>query len=176
MLPTNRALLLVLIAAPIMALGAWLPFMEWIAWGYVVIVLSVFFIDWRMAGDIKQFDLTRQHDTKLSLGAENPIRISLRNRSWRGISFTVRDEAPEQFKIETRTLEGQIAPRGEWESVYHVRPLRRGDYQFGDLSLRWAGPLGLVIRQILAQPLELCPLAKLTRCPQAHLLQAIALQ
>ena len=147
MIPTTRSLLLLLIAALIMALGAWLPFMEWIAWGYVVIVLSVLFMDWRMAGDIKQFDLTRQHDTKLSLGAENPIRISLRNRSWRGTSFTVRDEAPEQFKIETRTMDGQIAPRVTWEYVYHVRPLRRGDYQFGDLSLRWVGPLGLVIRQ-----------------------------
>jgi len=28
-----------------------------------------------------------------------------------------------------------------------VRPLRRGDYQFGDLNLRWLGPLGLVVRQ-----------------------------
>ena len=44
-------------------------------------------------------------------------------------------------------MEGHVAPRGTWEFIYHVRPLRRGDYQFGDLSLRWLGPLGLVIRQ-----------------------------
>ena len=147
MLPTTRALLLILVTAPIMALGAWIPFMEWVAWGYVVLVLSVMYIDLRMAGDIRQFELTRQHDTKLSLGAENPVRVSLRNRSWRGVSFTVRDEAPELFQIETRTMEGQVVGRGEWSHVYHVRPLRRGDYQFGDLSLRWLGPLGLVVRQ-----------------------------
>jgi len=147
MLPTNRALLLLLIAAPLMALGAWIPFMEWIAWGYVLFVFALIYMDWRMAGDIKQFELTREHDTKLSLGAENPIRVSLMNRSWRGVNFTVRDEAPELFKIETRTLAGQVVGRGTWEHVYHVRPLRRGDYQFGDLTLRWLGPLGLVIRQ-----------------------------
>ncbi len=147
MLPTTRALLLILITAPILALGAWSPFMEWIAWGYAAFVLAIMFIDWRMAGDIKQFDLTREHDTKLSLGAENPISVSLRNRSWRRVSFTVRDEAPEKFKIETRTLEGQVGPRGTWERIYHVRPLRRGDYEFGDLTLRWLGPLGLIIRQ-----------------------------
>ena len=96
----------------------------------------------------------REHDTKLSLGAENPIRLCLRNRSWRGVSFTVRDEAPELFKIETRTMEGQVAPRGTWEFIYHVRPLRRGDYQFGDLSLRWLGPLGLVIRQAKVEAKE----------------------
>jgi uncharacterized protein (DUF58 family) len=147
MLPTTRALLLLLIAAPLMALGAWIPLMEWIAWGYVIFVLAMTYMDWRMAGDIKQFELTRQHDTKLSLGAENPIRVSLRNRSRRATRFTVRDEAPELFQTETRTMDGQIAGRGTWEHIYHVRPLRRGDYQFGDLTLRWLGPLGLVIRQ-----------------------------
>src|SRR6266545_4422624 len=147
MLPTTRALLVLLITAPIMALGAWIPFMEWIAWGYTLFIFAMLYTDWRMAGDIKQFELTRQHDNKLSLGAENPIRVSLRNRSWRAVSFTVRDEAPEQFKIETRTMDGQVAARGTWESTYYVRPLRRGDYQFGDLTLRWLGPLGLVIRQ-----------------------------
>jgi uncharacterized protein (DUF58 family) len=155
MFPTTRALLLTLITAPIMALGAWLPFMEWVAWGYFVVVLSAMFIDWRLAGDGKQFELKREHDNKLSLGAENPIRVSLRNRSWNRVSFTVRDEAPEQFKIETRTMEGQVAPRGEWQRVYHVRPLRRGDYQFGDLSLRWVGPLGLVVRQAKVDAKEL---------------------
>jgi uncharacterized protein (DUF58 family) len=147
MIPTTRALLLILITAPLMALAAWIPFMEWVAWGYAAFVLAVMYMDWRMAGDIKQFELAREHDSKLSLGAENPVRVRLRNRSWRGVGFTVRDEAPEQFQIETRTMEGHVGPRGTWEDIYHVRPLRRGDYQFGDLTLRWLGPLGLVIRQ-----------------------------
>ena len=147
MLPTTRALLLILLTAPVMALGVWIPFMEWVAWGYALFVLAVMFMDWRMAGGIEQFELRREHDNKLSLGAENPVRVSLRNRSWRRVSFTVRDEAPEQFKIETRTMDGQVALRGTWEHLYHVRPLRRGDYQFGDLTLRWLGPLGLILRQ-----------------------------
>lgn len=121
--------------------------MEWIGWGYVIFIFVLNYLDWRMAVDIQQFDLMRTHDTKLSLGAENPIRISLRNRSWRATSFTLRDEAPEGFKIETRILSGQVDPRGTWEQVYHVRPVRRGDYYFGNLNLRWLGPLGLIIRQ-----------------------------
>ncbi|HSB01032.1 MAG TPA: DUF58 domain-containing protein [Anaerolineales bacterium] len=147
MLPTTRALLLLLVTAPVMVLGTWLPFMEWMAWGYFLFILAMLYFDWRMAGDLKQFELTREHDTKLSLGAENPVRLSLRNRGWRGVSFTVRDEPPELFKIETRTAEGQVAARGTWEFTYHVRPLRRGDYRFGDLTLRWLGPLGLALRQ-----------------------------
>lgn len=128
--------------------------MEWVAWGYVLFVFAMLIFDRRMAGDIKQFELTRAHDNKLSLGAENPIRLELRNRAWRRVHFTVRDEPPELFKIETRTLEGDAAPRGTWEAVYHVRPLRRGDYQFGDLTLRWLGPLGLVLRQAKVEAKE----------------------
>jgi uncharacterized protein (DUF58 family) len=154
MLFTTRALLLLLITAPLLALGTWFPFMQWIAWAYALVMGTLIFTDWRLAGAIRQFDLWREHDNKLSLGAENPVRISLRNRSWRGVNFTVRDEAPEQFKIETRTIDGHVESRGEWRSVYHVRPLRRGDYQFGDLSLRWLGPLGLVIRQAKVEAQE----------------------
>ena len=154
MLPTVRALLLILLAAPLMALGVWIPFMEWVAWGYVVFILALMFIDWRLAGDTKQFEITREHDNKLSLGAENPVRIGLRNRSWRQVNFTVRDEAPEEFKIETRTVHGQVGPRGTWEHIYHVRPLRRGDYQFGDLTVRWLSPLGLILRQAKVEAKE----------------------
>ena len=160
MIPTIRALLFLLLAAPIMALGAWISFLEWVGWGYALFIVAMMVFDWRMAGDMKQFDVTREHDSKLSLAAENPIRVRLRNRSRRAVSFMVRDEAPELFKIETRTMEGQVAPRDTWEHVYYVRPLRRGDYQFGDLTLRWLGPLRLVMRQAKAdakKPVKVYP-------------------
>ena len=44
-------------------------------------------------------------------------------------------------------MNGAAPARGEWQGVYHLHPLRRGDYSFGDLTLRWRGPLGLVVRQ-----------------------------
>jgi uncharacterized protein (DUF58 family) len=160
MLPTFRGVLLLLIAAPLMALGNWIPLLEWAAWGYMILILGVFFLDWRMAGSLKRFDLARQHDTKLSLGAENPITLSLHNRGRRPATFWLRDEPPEAFIIETRILKGEIAPHNCWQGIYHVRPLRRGDYQFGHLTLRWLGPLGLVIRQAMvkaAGPVKVYP-------------------
>ncbi|MEW6401589.1 MAG: DUF58 domain-containing protein, partial [Chloroflexota bacterium] len=41
----------------------------------------------------------------------------------------------------------KVQPLGTWQGIYHVQPVRRGDYQFGDISLRWLGPLRLVLRQ-----------------------------
>ncbi len=147
MVPTFRGVLVLLIAAPIMALGTWLPHMEWVAWGYAFLALVMFAVDWRMAGSVVRFDVEREHDEKLSLGAENPIHLHLRNRSRYGAQFWLRDEAPEAFRIETRVLNGSVPPHGSWQGLYHVHPLRRGDYQFGNLTLRWRSPLGLIVRQ-----------------------------
>lgn len=146
--PTFRGILVILIAAPIMALGTWLPGIETVAWGYVLLVLIVYLLDWRAAGSVKKrFDVERHHDQKLSLGADNPIQLVLRNHSRFPAIFRLRDEAPEAFRIENRVLSGTIPGRGEWQGVYHVHPLRRGDYSFGNLTLRWRGPLGLIVRQ-----------------------------
>ncbi len=147
MLPTARGVLLLLVAAPVIAAATWSPALEWVAGLYVLLVLALFALDWRLAGGIRRFEISRQHDTKLSLGAENPVQLEVRNRGRRGTTIQVRDEPPDDFEIETRMLAGAAPPRGSWQAVYHVRPLRRGDYQFGDLNLRWDGPLGLIVRQ-----------------------------
>lgn len=147
MLPTLRGILLLLLAAPLLALGALLPPLEWLGWGYALLVVLLFAIDWRSAGNVKRFAVQRIHEPRLSLGAENPIRLQVNNRSARPVSFELRDEAPEAFQIETRLFAGQIAARETWQGLYHVRPLRRGDYLFGNITLRWPGPLGLLLRE-----------------------------
>lgn len=147
MLPSIRGILILLLAAPIIALGALLRGFEWVGWLYVLSIAILFFVDWRMAGQVDRFDVTRQHESKLSLGVQNPVTISVRNRFRRGTSFEVRDEAPEAFQIETRVMSGNLQALGTWTGVYHLQPLRRGDYQFGDITLRWKSPFGLVFRQ-----------------------------
>jgi uncharacterized protein (DUF58 family) len=147
MLPSTRGILILILAAPIIALGTWLGALQWAGWGYVLLVLVLFFLDWQAAGGEKRFEATRQHDNKLSLGVMNPISVSVRNRSRRRLQFWIRDEPPEAFKIETRLMQGSIEPLETWQGLYHVQPVRRGDYAFGDLTPRWLGPMGLVLRQ-----------------------------
>lgn len=147
MIPTLRGILILLLAAPLLALGTWQAELEWLGWAYALLVLGLFALDWRLAGRVNRFEVARLHDTKLSLGVQNAITVSVRNRSRRGTGLWVRDEPPEAFKIETRLLNGAVPALGAWQGVYHVQPLRRGDYTFGDVVLRWLGPLGLVMRQ-----------------------------
>ncbi len=162
MQPTNRGILILLLTASILAAGTWLPIMQWLALIYFALVCLLIWFDWKTAEPIeKRFDIRREHDQKLSLGADNPIKIFVRNRSRnRPAKVWLRDEPPDAFNISERLLSSDIAPRRTWEATYTIHPLRRGDYQFGNLNLRWQGPLGLAIRQgklPLTEPVKVYP-------------------
>jgi uncharacterized protein (DUF58 family) len=144
---TRRGILLLLLAAPLIALATWIPSMEWVAIFYVLMCLILIGTDRRLAGSIKRFQVSRDHDSKLSLGANNPIHVSVHNLGRRTATFRLRDEPPDDFEISERMLQGECEPRQTWKERYHVLPHRRGDYDFGDLNLRWLGPLGLLERQ-----------------------------
>src|SRR5690349_5515708 len=98
MIPTLRGIFILLLAAPMITLGIWIPQLEWVGWLYALAVIGLFVTDWRMAGRVDRFEVARHHDTKLSLGVQNAVTISVRNRSNRRTSFEVRDEAPEAFQ------------------------------------------------------------------------------
>jgi uncharacterized protein (DUF58 family) len=147
MLPTMRGMVLLLLGAPLLAAATWLPVLRPVAAVFVLLALALLALDWWRAGNVTSLSVTRQHDTKLSLGGQNPITLVLEQRQRRPLVFWLRDEPPDAFETDTRILTGMVAPRGRWQGTYHVRPLRRGDYRFGDLNLRWRGPLGLVVRQ-----------------------------
>jgi uncharacterized protein (DUF58 family) len=143
----RRGILLLLLAAPLLAAGTWVPALEWVGLGYLGLCLGLFLLDWRLAESVSRFEVARLHDSKLSLGAENAVRLTVRNRRERGTTLQVRDEPPDAFLADRLLHEGTVGPRDTWAAVYHVTPPRRGDYRFGQITLRWLGPLGLVRRQ-----------------------------
>ncbi len=145
---TRRFLLLMLAAAPLMAVSDWASFLAPVAWVYVAALLGLTGLDWWAAQSHERFKVRREHDGRLSLGAENLVRISVRERSGKSAQLSLRDEPPDEFAIVgKRMLSGRVEGRGRLALEYHVRPRRRGDYGFGDLNLRWTGPLGLMMRQ-----------------------------
>ncbi|MGD8585013.1 MAG: DUF58 domain-containing protein [Chloroflexota bacterium] len=157
---TVRGTILLLFAAPFLAAATWAPALLYVGIIYFVFVLGLLVADYRLAGRVDRFEVRREHDTKLSLGADNPIHLHLYNRGRRPVRFSMRDEPPAAYIVDERILKGQAAPRGQWHAVYHVRPLRRGDYRFGDINLRWQAPLGLVVRQgcvAAANPVKVYP-------------------
>lgn len=148
---TRRAVLLLLITAPLIAASTWIPVLGWVALGYFLVCAGLFALDYRLAEPLARLEVTRSHQQKLNLGVENPITLNLHNRGRRTVTFWLRDEPPDEFKIESYIRDGQALSRQAWQSRYMVVPRRRGDYRFGDLTLRWLGPLGLLVRQARIQ-------------------------
>ncbi len=146
-MPTLRAALLLTITAPILAMAGELPFLLWIAAGYFLAVCGAIIWDRRQAQSDDTLPTTRTHDNRLSLGVDNTITLTIRNRKTYPVTFWLRDEPPDAWVEEAIVLHNTVAPREEWTGTYTVLPLRRGDYSFGNLTLRWLSPLKLWICQ-----------------------------
>ncbi len=144
---TLRGFLLLLPAALLIALTAFTPWL-WAATAvYLLLACVLILLDRYQARDISRFQATRQHDSKLSLGADNPITLTVSQRDARTTHLWVRDEPPDPFGVAEPLFETHLHGREPWQTSYHVRPRRRGDYTFGDVHLRWQGPLQLWTRQ-----------------------------
>ncbi len=144
---TRRAILLLLITAPLIALATWLGGMIQAAFWYLLFCLALIILDGRLAEPIQRIVIQREHAQKLNLGIENPVSLHLQNHGRREILFTLRDEPPDKFTVSQRVFAGRCLPHQAWSAQYSVTPLNRGVYAFGNFTLRWQGPLGLLIRQ-----------------------------
>ena len=120
-------------------------------WGlvlvYILIILAALSLDWRLTPKPSAIDVARINEAKLSLGAYNKITLAVHNTSQRPLNLTLRDEYPPEFPADATLLSTTLEPEAVEELIYHVRPLKRGDYQFGRINLRYDSVLKLFQRQ-----------------------------
>ena len=147
---TRRALFLLL------PIALWLAASAWWAWAvsgalvWLLFMAALLAADWRLTPDRHAWMLTRTHDERLSLAAENRITVTITlRRALRVLPVWLRDEIPTNFGMasEQRILRGIAQPGRALTLSYTVIPPRRGDYRFGNLHLRWESVLGLLHRQ-----------------------------
>ncbi|MGI8586256.1 MAG: DUF58 domain-containing protein [Chloroflexia bacterium] len=148
-MPTLRLLGLALIAAPLGALQTWVPGAGILAAIYLVGLVVAVVVDLRQSPSPGRFRVDRVNETKLSLGADNPIRVRVRDPRPAGppVRFEVRDDPPADFRASDLILASRIGPRLEVALQYTVYPPHRGDYTFGDMYARVWTAWGLLTRQ-----------------------------
>lgn len=147
MIPTFRLLLFLLLGSLIVAGSVQAPALIWLALVYLLAVAALVAADYLVTPKPAELELERINDSKLSLGAENLVTLLVSNRSRRPLRFTLRDEFPHQFGSSATFLHGQVAPFELYETQYHLRPLQRGDYRFGDINMRYPSALRTFVRQ-----------------------------
>ncbi len=84
---------------------------------------------------------------KLSNGDENPVTIQLQNQYPFPVQLRVIDEVPFQFQLRNMDLRVRMDRHSAKDLTYHLRPVKRGEYQFGSLNVFASGVLGLVSRR-----------------------------
>jgi uncharacterized protein (DUF58 family) len=147
MIPTRLLLLLLLLGALPIAGAGMAPVLIWVALAYFLAVVVLVGIDVVLTPLAETIEVERLNDTRLSLGAENLVTVLLANRNSSPIHFTLRDEYPSQLVCEKTFLTGTIPPYDIFEARYHLRPLQRGHYTFGDINIRYQSQLRTFLRQ-----------------------------
>jgi uncharacterized protein (DUF58 family) len=144
---SNRTLYLLLIAALPIALYTLSPSLLFVGFVYWVLLFGVGTLDYLTSPLGKKIECTRVMDTKFSLGAENRVTIRITNHSRHALRLRLQDDFPVEFLVDQVIHTLQVPPHSVRVLTYHLTPLRRGLYRFGDIHLRCWGVLGLVIRQ-----------------------------
>ncbi len=151
--PTRRLLGLALVASLLFVAASFEPLMLHVAGLYVAVLVLLIVLDLRLAPSRAELDVERRHEERLSVGEPNTVDLLVAwRRSRRGtgrstLRLWARDEAPAGISADRQVMDGAISPGAEWTGRYHLRPMRRGDYRFGDAYIRVEGPLGILIRQ-----------------------------
>ncbi|MDO7876934.1 DUF58 domain-containing protein [Hymenobacter sp. ASUV-10] len=84
---------------------------------------------------------------KLANGSENDVRIFLENHYRFPVRTETIDEIPHQFQRRDVLFKTAIGA-GETQVIhYQLRPVKRGEYEFGALNVYAASPLGLLRRR-----------------------------
>lgn len=98
---------------------------------------------------IKKKNLTvkRLYEKYLSIGADNPIKIQIENRTTKYGSFTIRDGYPTDFLVAEDTMKIEIEGLSYATVQYYVKPIKKGDYKFRYIIMRVSGRFGLIARQ-----------------------------
>lgn len=143
MIPSSRLLwAVVLLAAISIAVSIHPEFqLPWLlgATGFACLAMLDAFAGLRLPPPV----LVRQVPGSLALGVRSEVRMRVANAAAMRVRLELHDHHPPSFEAQglPRRLELE---RAQWtELVYHVRPVARGESEFGAAEMRLHSPLGL---------------------------------
>lgn len=110
-------------------------------------VAAVIFDATRLFGKNTHLVASRVVPNRLSLSDQNNIKIQLENRSNQQLHLSIIDELPIQFQIRDFEENTILEVDEKKDLLYQVRPVQRGEYNFGKLHIFLSSSWGLVQRR-----------------------------
>ncbi len=147
MVPTPFFLIAFLFGVPLMALSGEVPVLGWLSVGWCAAITVLLVADNRLSRRAHRVRVRRVLERKLSLGAENHVRLKVENLSRWTLRLVVKDDPPSHFHTPQRELSTVLPGFGNAVLDYGTTPPRRGQFAFGDVHLRGRSFLGLSLWQ-----------------------------
>jgi uncharacterized protein (DUF58 family) len=147
LIPTARLVYMFALGMLPLALVAEVPEVRWGVGAFDAGLLLLTLVDFRRASQAGRITLKRRVGPRLAIGERQPVTIHVQSSVPSDLRLEVRDEPPLAFSPEGRLLSLSLPARGRARGTYWVTPAARGDYTFPGVTVRVAGPLGLVQSQ-----------------------------
>ena len=100
-----------------------------------------------LAAGVRQLRVSRSGDTRILLGQQGTVTLSIANPGPRALRALVRDAWPPSAGARPGRVRVLIPPGGQISTTTTLTPERRGDRPAGLVTVRSFGPLGLAARQ-----------------------------
>lgn len=136
MTPRPMLLVFLALAGVPLVLGIWIPVAGQAGAILTVAIIVAALVDIAITPSLSQIEVRREVGEVLSVGARNPVKIWLRNRTRFAFVVEVHDEPPEPCAMSDLPFRISLKPQSERYSIYHCEPLVRGRSQFGIVYVR----------------------------------------
>ena len=114
---------------------------------YNGLLIILFVIDYIITPGINSIEVKRICENKFSLGVDNSVILSVRNKSKYILNVEMIDDVPLYFKYKKEVVNVRVLPFNESSGEYYVFPIKRGEYTFGNVHARYNGLLKLCIKK-----------------------------
>jgi uncharacterized protein (DUF58 family) len=112
---------------------------------FILTIADGFLVYWSR----KRIFARREVPEKLSNGDENELKVFIENFYRFPITLTIIDEIPHQFQVRDFNYSVSIPVGGKHVINYLLRPVKRGEYNFGGLNIYLSSQIGLVKRRFI---------------------------
>ena len=118
---------------------------------YNGLLIVFFIIDYIITPGPNSIEVKRICDRKFSLGVDNSVILSVRNKSKYILNVEMIDDVPLYFKYRNEVVNVRVFPFNESSGEYFVFPLKRGEYTFNTVHARYNGLLKLCIKNKICE-------------------------
>jgi uncharacterized protein (DUF58 family) len=146
---SNRFFALIGVSVALFIFGYLIPFLLPFAKIAFLLLIGTTVADMLLLFSAGQtIDANRFVPERLSNGDENEIKITLESFFKTKVSTLIIDEIPDQFQVRNFQFALVLKPKETQTIRYKLRPVKRGEYDFGGVNIFVRSTLSLISRRI----------------------------